>query len=1054
MNRKIYIVLLASIVSLCAELQAMNYFCGFENQSDTAGWVFAKRPALKSNFVVGQAISRIGSRSMYVSADNGATAGYESTASGYIIVAYRKFTFAAGIYDLAFDLRIVGDAQSNNDVLRVACFPTTAPDGTAQTPKAASIGSSFPQLVTLNTFKDNKGNENFANMPWTNILGTLNIPSAGDYWLAFYFKESGGVNSNFNPGPCIDNIQICTHQLSTHCAAPPTNLKVSNQPGQLVVSWQGNATSYELMYYNSSTTGGAQQVTVINNIPGTSYAVPLNRMDEGVYNFHVRSICAPDTSVWVESPNFLVYDPSLHCLDYLNFNAPGVTCTSGVFSNPYQAKGVKDFGPESINSMHTVHYNSNEYDRLTGYQLKTVPDGAIASVRLSNWTEYDSPSGSIEYTYTVKSDAKVLLLRYAAVLQYASHHPANEQTRIHIEILDSATNRLLSQCTEADFNAKDVAEGNTRGWKTYIPKPGEVDNTDCPIKWLDWAVLGINLEQYIGRTVKIRLTLYACSADFHFGYAYFTLDCSKGDIEGMSCGVVPDSFTVSDGFDYKWYKVSDPTKTAVCTTRTFVPEVGDTCSYYVDLMYPENNDCKFTLTAYTLPRVPKPMAKFAWTPSDCQNRVTITNLSHVQILEPGKPNRPARDTVHSYLWDMGKYGTSKLKTPQLVVPNEGDTFNVILRATFNGCMEYDTFRVEVPPIGESVGRDTAHICEGGKVTFNGKEYDQPGDYIDTLRSVYGCDSILQLHLEVLIPDTFITFDTICSDKEIEFFGQTLNKTGKYTHTVLSKTGCDSLYYEKNLYVHETLIMELETPENICADDDNFVLPYNITQGIATDYSVKFDSEQFEDIDLTPAGEDKLITVDMPENIRPNKYTGTATFYNSDCGNVSLPFEFTVKYPSTVITQRWNDVLSVYNSDYNGGYEFVAYQWFVDNEPIAGMTNTLVYQQGKNLEFGRNYSVLLTRADDGISLMSCQFVPVEYSSVEQIGTVIFSGSTVAVNAEVAAKAELFTFTGMKIGEWNITEGSNELAMPTIEGTYILRIIYQNGYVQTERVVVRK
>jgi hypothetical protein len=46
-------------------------------------------------------------------------------------------------------------------------------------------------------------------------------------------------------------------------------------------------------------------------------------------------------------------------------------------------------------------------------------------------------------------------------------------------------------------------------------------------------------------------------------------------------------------------------------------------------------------------------------------------------------------------------------------------------------------------------RDT--ICAGETYTWNGNTYTKPGSYTDTLTNIYGCDSIVTLHLEVL-PD--------------------------------------------------------------------------------------------------------------------------------------------------------------------------------------------------------------------------------------------------------------------------------------------------------------
>ena len=48
------------------------------------------------------------------------------------------------------------------------------------------------------------------------------------------------------------------------------------------------------------------------------------------------------------------------------------------------------------------------------------------------------------------------------------------------------------------------------------------------------------------------------------------------------------------------------------------------------------------------------------------------------------------------------------------------------------------------------------ICSGETYTWNGKIYTKPGTYTDTLQNIYGCDSIITLHLHVL-PDPPLTF---------------------------------------------------------------------------------------------------------------------------------------------------------------------------------------------------------------------------------------------------------------------------------------------------------
>ena len=88
--------------------------------------------------------------------------------------------------------------------------------------------------------------------------------------------------------------------------------------------------------------------------------------------------------------------------------------------------------------------------------------------------------------------------------------------------------------------------------------------------------------------MKIRLTLKACEADVHFAYAYFTLDCGRGEIEGVSCGEHPEVFRVPEGFLYEWYRTYDPDRTIVGTADSLLIAPDDTAvtSRSVPLPFP------------------------------------------------------------------------------------------------------------------------------------------------------------------------------------------------------------------------------------------------------------------------------------------------------------------------------------------------------------------------------------------------------------------------------------------------------------------------------------
>ncbi len=118
-----------------------------------------------------------------------------------------------------------------------------------------------------------------------------------------------------------------------------------------------------------------------------------------------------------------------------------------------------------------------------------------------------------------------------------------------------------------------------------------------------------------------------------------------------------------------------------------------------------------------------------------------------------------------------------------------------------------------------------------------------------------------------------------------------------------------------------------------------------------------------------------MNIPLSATLTPNIYSGTLLLEDlkPSC-NVTLPFKLIVQYASSVITQRWNDVLAIRNSDYNGGFEFDSVQWYLGNTPILGATGFNYYAgDGIHLNFGASYSALLTRRD-GVKLFTCPFIP--------------------------------------------------------------------------------
>jgi hypothetical protein len=84
------------------------------------------------------------------------------------------------------------------------------------------------------------------------------------------------------------------------------------------------------------------------------------------------------------------------------------------------------------------------------------------------------------------------------------------------------------------------------------------------------------------------------------------------------------------------------------------------------------------------------------------------------------------------------------------------------------------------------------ICSGSLFATGGNIYTQPGTYSDTLSSSHGCDSISILHLYVTVPVYQTVVDTICEGTPYTFGNNTYDTSGIYIDTLQTISGCDSI----------------------------------------------------------------------------------------------------------------------------------------------------------------------------------------------------------------------------------------------------------------------
>ena len=148
---------------------------------------------------------------------------------------------------------------------------------------------------------------------------------------------------------------------------------------------------------------------------------------------------------------------------------------------------------------------------------------------------------------------------------------------------------------------------------------------------------------------------------------------------------------------------------------------------------------------------------------------------------------------------------------------EADT-TVLNLTSIHGADSTVTLRMHAYPVYDiSI---EAEICDNQWYTLGGQRINTAGHHSAMLRTVNGCDSLVNLDLTVwpTYSQTFI--DTVCATSGIDFDGVHYMQSGIYTHTHPTIHGCDSLLILDlnlrglNLKAKAQVVPLIPTPENL------------------------------------------------------------------------------------------------------------------------------------------------------------------------------------------------------------------------------------------------
>ena len=172
-----------------------------------------------------------------------------------------------------------------------------------------------------------------------------------------------------------------------------------------------------------------------------------------------------------------------------------------------------------------------------------------------------------------------------------------------------------------------------------------------------------------------------------------------------------------------------------------------------------------------------------------------------------------------------------------------------------------------------------------------------------------------------------------------------------------------------------LIVAVDGAVSVCADDSVLNVPVLVEQGRLDSVYIRFGADGvmagFEP-SYAFGGEDE-IQIELPDSVMPGSYDAVMQLGTPRCPAPDVPLTVEVQYPSAIIAQK-DGFIALLNADYNGGYEFSSYQWYKDGQLIPGAQQSYIIVSESDL--GAQYSVLLTRTGDGVTVAAC---PITYTA---------------------------------------------------------------------------
>jgi gliding motility-associated-like protein len=181
------------------------------------------------------------------------------------------------------------------------------------------------------------------------------------------------------------------------------------------------------------------------------------------------------------------------------------------------------------------------------------------------------------------------------------------------------------------------------------------------------------------------------------------------------------------------------------------------------------------------------------TGSICQNDLTLSVDSAPE------------NTYQWYQDGIALLGETNATLTLTSLNNTAGSYQVFITSP-DGCAISELYPLLIPPYYETI---SSTICANEFYLFDNDTLTETGTYEQLLLASDGCDSIVQLDLQVLGADYLLVQDTICAGTTYLLNGNELTQAGIYETVFVSQQGCDSLVRLELVEIGFGIGMELE-----------------------------------------------------------------------------------------------------------------------------------------------------------------------------------------------------------------------------------------------------